>query len=91
VSAVRLGEVACAHWGVENGLHWVVNVNMNEDHARNHTDPGPKNIAWLRHLALNLTKLEGSRESLKDKLYRAALGDAFLTWLLAQFGKTQMR
>jgi len=66
-------------------------VTMNEDHARNQTNPGPQNIARLRHLALNLAKLESSRELLKDKLYRAALGDAFLTWLLAQFGKTQMR
>ena len=66
-------------------------MTMNEDQARNHKDHGPQNIALLRRLALNLAKLEGSRESLKRKLFRAALSEAFLTRLLAQFGKTQMR
>src|SRR3954469_7527469 len=73
LSAARFGEVARAHWGVENGLHWVLDVTMNEDQARNHKDHGPQNIALLRRLALNLAKLEGSRESLKSKLFRAAL------------------
>src|SRR3954463_16557271 len=91
LSAARFGEVARAHWGVENGLHWVLDVTMNEDQARNHKDHGPQNIALLRRLALNLAKLEGSRESLKSKLFRAALSEAFLTRLLAQLGKTQMR
>lgn len=91
LSAARFGEVARAHWGVENGLHWVLDVTMNEDQARNHKDHGPQNIALLRRLALNLAKLEGSRASLKSKLFRAALSEAFLTRLLSQFGKTQMR
>jgi len=76
---------------VENGLHWVLDVIMNEDQARNHKDHGPQNIALLRRLALKLAKLDGSKESLKAKLYRAALSDTFLTRLLAQFGKSQMR
>jgi len=91
LSAVRFGEVARAHWGVENGLHWVLDVTMNEDQARNHKDHGPQNIALLRRLALNLAKLEGSKDSMKGKLYRAALSETFLMRLLAQFGKTQMR
>ena len=53
--------------------------------------PSADNSRLLRRLALNLAKLEGSRESLKSKLFRAALSEAFLTRLLAQFGKTQMR
>lgn len=89
--AERLGEVARAHWGVENGLHWVLDVTMNEDQARNRKDHGPQNIALLRRIALNLAKLEGSKESMKGKLMRAAWDDTFLTRLLAQFGKTQMR
>ena len=91
LSAARFGEVARAHWGVENSLHWVLDVTMNEDQARNHKDHGPRNIALLRRLALNLAKLEGSKESMKGKLYRAALSETFLTRLLAQFGKMQMR
>jgi len=91
LSAERFGAVARAHWGVENSLHWVLDVTMNEDQARNRKDHGPQNIALLRRLALNLAKLEGSKESMKGKRMRAALNDTFLTRLLAQFGKIQMR
>ncbi len=91
LSAERFGEVARAHWGIENGLHWVLDVTMNEDQARHHKDHGPRNIALLRRLALNLAKLEGSKGSMKGKLKRAGWDDNFLARLLAQFGSTQMR
>lgn len=91
LTAERFGEVARAHWGVENGLHWVLDVTMNEDQSRNRKDHGPENIAMLRRLALNLAKLEGSKGSMKGKLKRAGWEDAFLTRLLAAFGSPQMR
>ena len=91
LSAERFGEVARAHWGIENGLHWVLDVTMNEDHARNRKDHGPENIALLRRLALNLAKLEGSKGSMKGKLKRAGWDNTFLTRLLASFGATHMR
>src|SRR5437764_876116 len=91
LSAERFGEVARAHWGIENGLHWVLDVTMNEDQARNRKDHGPENIALLRRLALNLAKLEGSKGSMKGKLKRAGWNDAFLAKLLASFGSAQMR
>src|SRR3954468_14365797 len=91
LSAERFGAVVRAHWGVENSLHWVLDVTMNEDKARNRKDHGPQNIALLRRLALNLARLEGSKGSIKGKRMRAALDDTFLTRLLAQFGKIQMR
>ncbi len=40
LSAKRFGEVARAHWGAENGLHWVLDVTMNEHQARTHKDHG---------------------------------------------------
>jgi predicted transposase YbfD/YdcC len=91
LSAERFGQVARAHWGVENGLHWVLDVTMSEDQARNHKDHGPQNIALLRRLALNLARLEGSKGSMKGKLKRAGWDDAFLARLLTQFGETHMR
>jgi predicted transposase YbfD/YdcC len=91
LSAARFTEVARAHWGVENGLHWVLDVTMNEDKARHRKDNGPENIALLRRLALNLAKLEGSKGSMKGKFKRAGWSDAFLTSLLQQFGKYHMR
>lgn len=91
LSAERFGEVARAHWGVENGLHWVLDVTMSEDQARSRKDHAPQNLALLRRLALNLAKLEGSKGSMKAKLKRAGWDDAFLTRLLTQFDKTHMR
>lgn len=91
LSAERFSAVARAHWGVENGLHWVLDVTMNEDRKRNWKDHGPENIALLRRLALNLAKLEGSRGSMKGKLKRAGWNDEFLTSLLRQFAKGHMR
>ena len=64
-----------------------VDGKMNKDQARNHKDHGPQNMALLRRLALNLAKLEGSREALKGKLYRAALSDVLLQHLLASSAK----
>ncbi len=91
LTAERFGEVARAHWGVENGLHWVLDVTMNEDQSRTRKDNGPENIAMLRRLALNLAKLEGSKGSMKGKLKRAGWDDTFLTRLLAAFRAVQMR
>jgi predicted transposase YbfD/YdcC len=87
LSAPRFTEVARAQWGIENGLHWVLDVTMNEDRKRNWKDHGPENIALLRRLALNLTKLEGSKGSMKGKLKRAGWNDEFLSRLLRQFAQ----
>ncbi len=90
-SPKHFDEVAWAHWGVENSLHWVLDVTMNEDQARNRKDNGPEITALLRRLALNLAKLEGSIGSMKCKLKQAEWNDAFPIQLLAAFGSTQMR
>ena len=87
LSAQRFTEVARAQWGIENGLHWVLDVTMNEDRKRNWKDHGPENIGLLRRLALNLAKLEGSKGSMKGKLKQAGWNDEFLSRLLSQFAK----
>jgi len=80
----RFGEVTRSHWGIENRLHWRLDVSMNEDQARNRTGNGPENLAVLRHMALNLLRKEPSKRSLPKKLRRAALSDTYLVKLLAQ-------
>ena len=84
LSAERFGEVARAHWGIENSLHWVLDVVMNEDYARNRKDNGPKNLAVLRHMALNIVRKEKSKGSMRLKFKRAGWNDDFLATLLAQ-------
>jgi predicted transposase YbfD/YdcC len=46
------------HWSIENKLHLVLDVAMNEDRCRVRKDQAPENFAMLRHIALNLIKQE---------------------------------
>ena len=84
ITPERFGEVVRSHWGVENRLHWCLDVTMNEDRMRNRMDNGPQNLAILRHMALNLIRKESSKGSLRKKLKRSAWSDAFLARVLAQ-------
>ncbi len=49
-----------SYWGIENRLHWVLDIAFNEDHSRVRKDHAPQNFAVLRHMALNLLKQEQS-------------------------------
>lgn len=85
MTAERFAQVVRAHWGVENSLHWVLDVTMNEDQARNRLDNGPNNLAVLRHMALNILNAKKSKISNRRKIKRAGWNNAFLAHLLAQF------
>ena len=56
--AERLLHIVRKHWSLENDLHWVLDVALNEDHCRVRKDQAPENFAVLRHIALNLLKQE---------------------------------
>jgi len=66
-----------AHWGVENSLHWVLDVVFREDDSRIRTGYAPENFNVMRQLAVNLLKKENSKVSIKKKRFRAALSDPF--------------
>ena len=87
----RFLAIVRAHWGVENGLHWVLDVTMNQDQMRNRKDNGPENLALLRRLALDLAALEPSKDSMRGKLKRAGWDNQFLAQMLAQFASHQVR
>ena len=87
LSPARFGEVVRAHWGIENGLHWVLDVTMNEDQSRNRKGHGPQNLGLLRRWALNTCKLEGSKGSIKGKLKRAGWNNDYLAQLLSLTGQ----
>jgi predicted transposase YbfD/YdcC len=85
ITAERGGSVVRDHWGVENRLHWCLDVTMNEDSARNRMDNGQQNLAVLRHMALNVMRKEETKMSLRGKLKKAAQNNSYLVKLLALF------
>ena len=74
-----LGRAIRAHWGIENRLHWVLDIAFREDDSRFRTGHGPENLAIVRHFALNLLRREPGRGSIAKKRFRAALDDRYLT------------
>lgn len=83
VEAKRANAVVRDHWGVENRLHWRLDVIMNEDAARNRMGNGPHNLAILRHMALNAMSRDKSKISLRAKFKKAAWNEHYLRERLA--------
>jgi predicted transposase YbfD/YdcC len=83
-SALVLLNTIRAHWGIENGLHWVLDVAFREDDQRTRVGASPQNFAVLRHIALNLLKHESSlKVGVKAKRLRAAWSEAYLLKVLS--------
>jgi predicted transposase YbfD/YdcC len=81
--AKALSAAIRSHWGIENRLHWVLDVSFREDDSRVRIDHAPENFAILRHLALNLLRQDrSSKGSVPTKRFRAALNDRYLRSLL---------
>jgi len=71
------------HWGVENKLHWVLDVCFREDQSRARAGYAAENLATLRRLALNLLKREKTkRRGIKGKQLNAGWDHAYLLRLL---------
>jgi len=70
-----LSNAARSHWGVENSLHWVLNVTFREDDSR--IRYSPENFNIVRQIPINLRKKESSKMSLKKNRFKAALNDQF--------------
>jgi predicted transposase YbfD/YdcC len=85
LSAERFNEVVRQHWGVENRLHWRLDVVMNEDQDRTRLGNGPHNLAVLRHMAINAMQRDTTKGSLRGRFKRAGWDDTYLTSLLALF------
>ena len=87
---VRFNAIAREHWGIENRLHWMLDVVFNEDQSRNRKDHCPENLALMRKLTLNLARLEPSKGSMRGKLKRAGWDNDYLVIILSRFTKIQM-
>ena len=83
--SVELGRAARGHWGVENGLHWCLDVNFGEDLNQTRAKNAAQNLSRLKRLVLNLLKLDTSKNiSMRRKRFVASLDVTYLTRLLSQ-------
>ena len=73
-----------AHWGIENRLHWVLDVVFRDDLARLRSGHGPANMAVVRHMAMNLLRQAKPTVSLKNRRKRAGWNTAYLESLIRQ-------
>ena len=72
-----------AHWGIENRVHWVLDIAFREDERRVRKDHGAQNFAVLRHIAINLLRHETSHQgSIKTNRLRTAWDDGYLRTVL---------
>jgi predicted transposase YbfD/YdcC len=81
--AKRVLTVVRSHWGIENELHWTLDLAFDEDRCRVRKDHGPENFALLRHIALNLLKHETTcKRGIKAKRLLAAWKQDYLLKVL---------
>ena len=81
----RFNEVVRSHWGVENRLHWRLDVIMNEDQDRSRLGNAPHNLAVMRHMAMNVMQKDKDKGSLRGKIKRAGWDEAYLAKLMSLF------
>ena len=80
----RLGGSAREHWGIENRLHWVLDVSLGEDGNRTRGGNGAENLGKLRRLALGLICRVKGKQTVPKAMFRAALSPEFRTTLIEQ-------
>jgi predicted transposase YbfD/YdcC len=81
--AKRMGETVRAHWGIENGLHWVMDMVFRDDECRIRKDHAPANFSTIKHMASNLLRRAPGKDSLRVKRKMAAWDDDFLASLIS--------
>lgn len=73
-----------SHWGIENSLHWVLDMSFREDESRVRTGNSPENFAILRHFALNFLKQEKSQNcGIESKRKKAGWDEDYLLKILS--------
>jgi predicted transposase YbfD/YdcC len=73
-----------SHWGIENSLHWILDVALREDECRIRKDNAPQNFAIIRQIAVNLLgKEKRVKRGIKNKQFLAAMDNNYLLRVLA--------
>lgn len=85
LSAQQFGAAVRSHWGIENCVHWVLDVTFGEDQSRIRAGHAAENVVVLRHIALNLLRHEpsASPRSLKARRLKAGWDNDYLLRILS--------
>lgn len=81
-NAKRFAAGVRGHWGIENSLHWVLDVTFNEDQSRVRKGHAAENLAWLRRFAISLLKRHPAKQSIRSKRLAAGWDNEFLLQVL---------
>jgi predicted transposase YbfD/YdcC len=84
-SAKRMARYVRGHWGVENGLHWCLDLSFGEDGNRTRDTNAGANLGVVRRVAASLLKQDTGRGSIKAKRLNAAWDDKYLQRVLQGF------
>ena len=84
-TAEKLAGYVRGHWGVENGLHWCLDVSFREDANRTRDRNAGANLGVVRRVAASLLKQDKGRGSIKGKRFGAALDEKYLERVLQGF------
>ncbi len=82
LEAERFGRTVRAHWAIENSLHWVLDVSMDEDRARNRKGNSAACLAVVRRLALNIARMHPDKRSIRRKFIHAQRKQEFLVEMI---------
>lgn len=89
--AKELGRMSREHWGIENSLHWNLDVSFREDECRVRIGEASENFSVIRRIALNLLRMEKtSKVGIKIKRSKAGWNSKYLMTVLAAGGITEV-
>jgi predicted transposase YbfD/YdcC len=87
LSAARAADAVRSHWAIENSLHWVLDVTFGDDQSRLRTGHGAKNMAVVRHFAINLVRTVKDKRSVKLKRKCAGWDPKYLATILGHLSR----
>jgi len=83
MNAKHYGDALRSHWGIENSLHWKLDITFDEDSSRVQNRNAAENFAWLRRMAVSLLKRNPTKLSTRSKRKAAAWDPDFLEEIVA--------
>lgn len=81
-SADKFNKYIRLHWGVENSVHWTLDMTFREDYQRKRNGMAAQNFSLINKIALNILKKDKTKGSIKSKRLKAGWDNRFLTKLL---------